>query len=201
MNAMSFPPAVPSTTRMTPGAFMRKCRLNAGVTFDSAVRALSPKTADRPRTRRDLHAMESDTPGDYGHLVRCLRDLQVFPFNYHVFLSLAAGTCSEALPTPEEMAEAATDAAATPAAALKVRRGGSDGSATVESEIYTGRGRFVHFTGYFGAHGPDLFAAAPDLLDAARAAQDVLAQVEDAPIVTEAKAKLAAAIAAAESPR
>jgi hypothetical protein len=54
--------------------------------------------------------------------------------------------------------------------------------------------RFIHFSGYFGAYGPHMFAAAPEMLEALKDCRDL---IENMP-VEELLMQVEAAIAKAE---
>lgn len=86
----------------TPGSYMRDCRRRAGVTIAQCAEAISLQHHDRHRAAHDLRALERDSPGDYGNLVRHLQARAPFPFDAGHFSRLAAATCA---PELDEFAE------------------------------------------------------------------------------------------------
>ena len=96
MNAMSHPPLALNAT-LTPGGYMHTCRKRAGVSVTACAEAIALRPADRAAAVQDLRRLESDKPGDYGRLIRSLRDRAVFPFDFGLFSTLAAETCDASL--------------------------------------------------------------------------------------------------------
>jgi len=96
MNAMTHAPFA-FNAALTPGAYMRNCRRRAGLSIRACADAIAISPADRAVARQDLLRLEGNEPGDYGRLVRSLRDRAVFPFDFIQFSSLAAETCDPSL--------------------------------------------------------------------------------------------------------
>lgn len=92
MNAMTCPPFA-VTAALTPGAYMRGCRQRARLKIRACAEAIAVKPADQLLAMAHLRRLERDVPGDYGQLVRSLRDRRVFPFDFGLFSTLAAETC------------------------------------------------------------------------------------------------------------
>jgi hypothetical protein len=92
MNAMTYTPFA-FNAALTPGAYMRACRKRAGLTARACAAKLALKPTDRQTAMSDLLSLERNAPGDYGRLVRSLRDRAVFPFDFGLFSTLAAETC------------------------------------------------------------------------------------------------------------
>lgn len=102
MNAMTtIRPKVPSA--LTPGGYMRGCRRQSGKSIKDCVAELAIQVDGSEKARADLIALERNRPGDYGRLVRLLRDFAVFPFSYATFISLAAETASPELGEWDEL--------------------------------------------------------------------------------------------------
>lgn len=81
----------------TPGEYLRRCRLAAGKTYAECAQRIARLHADRARAVDHLAALERNEPGDYGRLVRQLKERAVFPFDFVTFASLAAATCDPSL--------------------------------------------------------------------------------------------------------
>lgn len=96
MNAMSSMPLAYDAA-LTPGSYMRSCRQRAGVTVRACAEAIALQPHNRLVAIRDLRLLERNAPGDYGRLVRSLRDRAVFPFDFGIFSALAAETCDPTL--------------------------------------------------------------------------------------------------------
>jgi hypothetical protein len=90
-------PAAAMSAAMTPGAYMRGCRRQAGMTIQECADAIALHAHDRTRARADIIAMERNRPGDYGQLVRQLRDRRVFAFDFGTFAALAEATSDPSL--------------------------------------------------------------------------------------------------------
>jgi hypothetical protein len=91
-----FPRTVDRT--LTPGGYMRSCRQKAGISITKCATMLAIKPNDRAQARHDLIALERNRPGDYGRLIRALRQYRVFAFDAGIFASLAAATASPDFP-------------------------------------------------------------------------------------------------------
>jgi hypothetical protein len=96
MNAMSSMPLAYEAA-LTPGSYIRTCRKRAGVTARACAEAIALQPSNRLVAIQDLRRLERDEPGDYGRLVRSLRDRAVFPFDFGIFSALAAETCDPSL--------------------------------------------------------------------------------------------------------
>ena len=96
MNAHAKMPTADPDTPLTPGRYMQRCRKRAGVSVKDCAKLISlPEEVNF--TRRAIHQMEVDWPGNYGHLVRCLRSHAAFPFDMGTFTALCAATFTTAL--------------------------------------------------------------------------------------------------------
>lgn len=85
---------IPSNPEKTPGGYMKACRQRAGLSIAEVGKKLAYKRRDLLHAGADLRRLEANTPGDYGRLVRALREFKAFPFDFATFCALAAETCS-----------------------------------------------------------------------------------------------------------
>jgi len=83
---------------------MRACREAAGLSIARAAQAIASGYDRRGLARNEMEAMEANRPGDYGRLVRVLRDRKVFPFDFGIFSQLCAATSSPELEEPDPFA-------------------------------------------------------------------------------------------------
>lgn len=103
MNAISTPPkpgkGLPLATdpELTPGGYMKACRERAGLSRVDVAQAIAVDWKARLDAQIKLAAMEANRPGDYSRLIRALRQFAPFPFDFGIFASLAAETCSPEL--------------------------------------------------------------------------------------------------------
>lgn len=97
MNAMTSKFLAATNAPVTPGGYMRECRKRAGLTIKQVSEAIAIREDDRLQARWDLTKLERNRPGDYGRLVKTLRDRAVFPFDFGIFVTLAAETADYTL--------------------------------------------------------------------------------------------------------
>jgi hypothetical protein len=88
---------------LTPGGYMKACRLKAGVTVRQCGLQLAPHFGGQSRAVTAIENMEANHPGDYSYLVTLLTRLRPFAFEFGTFARLAAASCD---PVPDEWAEA-----------------------------------------------------------------------------------------------
>lgn len=103
MNAISTPPkpgkGLPLATdpELTPGGYMKACRERAGLSRVDVAQSIAVDWKARLEAQTKLAAMEANKPGDYSRLIRALRQFAPFPFDFGIFASIAAETCSPEL--------------------------------------------------------------------------------------------------------
>ena len=103
MNAISSPPkpgkGLPLATdpELTPGGYMKACRKRAGLSRIEVSQRIAVDWKSRLEAQMRLADLEANRPGDYSRLIRALRQFAPFPFDFPIFASLAAETCSPEL--------------------------------------------------------------------------------------------------------
>lgn len=103
MNALASPPkktrGLPLATDpdLTPGGYMKACRKRAGLTRIEVSERIAVDWKSRLDAQEKLAQLEANKPGDYSRLIEALRHFAPFPFDFGIFITLAAETCSASI--------------------------------------------------------------------------------------------------------
>lgn len=98
----SAPPVGRLGDPVTPGSYMKGCRLRAGMSLDACAEKMSHQPAGRIRFMQDMRSLEADRAGDYAYLITQLNRHEPFAFDFGTFTRLAAQTCDASFDEWEE---------------------------------------------------------------------------------------------------